>query len=167
MYVEYLFIILDYLSTLNRKIFIYEWGIPILLGCTSGYLYVYQEINLYLFVAESITFIATLLGFTLATLTLFLTNNSHLEKIKQLDSRKKVRGQPISLYRLLVINYSYLIIIESILCISFYIGKLFSPICIGEFSMTLNCIYITITFHILFMTIRSITDLYFVVSREK
>ena len=36
MYIEFLFIVADYFSTLNKRIAFYEWGIPILLGIVGG-----------------------------------------------------------------------------------------------------------------------------------
>ncbi len=167
MYIEFVFLILDYFSTINKRIFVYEWGIPLIIGIISFFLsWKIGKPDLYPFIEETIGFIATLLGFTLAALTLFLTSNSQLEKSKEYITDKIIRGKKISLHRLLIVNYSYLIIIESIICICFYIGKLFSFVCSGLLSTILNSLFIVILFHILLMTIRTITDLYFVISKE-
>lgn len=167
MYLEFLFVIVDYFSTLNRRIAIYEWGIPIFIGITSGVLSVKYNNNevLYTIIQNSVPIIATLLGFTLAALTLFLTGNSKIEEAKKFITEKKISGKPISLYRLIVVSYSYLILIETILCIGFYIASLFPYnnslyICIIS-----NTIFIIVMFNTFFATIRSITDLYFIITK--
>ena len=110
MYIEFLFIVADYFSTLNKRIAFYEWGIPILLGIVGGVLsFIHNDKVLYTIIQSSVPIIATLLGFTLAALTLFLTGNSKIEEAKSYLTDKKISGKTISLYRLVVVNYSYLI----------------------------------------------------------
>lgn len=168
MYFEFLFVIGDYISTLTKRVALYEWGIPVALGITSGFLSYLNDANLlYNVIQNAVPIIATLLGFTLAALTLFLTGNSKIEDAKKYMTEKKVLGKRISLYKLIVISYSYLILIETILCIGYYIGSLFPFInniyvCVG-----LNTIFIVLMLNVLFSTIRSITDLYFVITRHE
>lgn len=168
MYFEFLFVIGDYISTLTKRVALYEWGIPMVLGITSGVLSFLNEDNLlYSVIQNAVPVIATLLGFTLAALTLFLTGNSKIDEAKKYMTEKKVSGKRISLYKLIVISYSYLILIETILCIGYYIGILFPFIyniyvCVG-----LNTIFIVLMLNVLLSTIRSITDLYFVITRHE
>lgn len=168
MYFEFIFVIGDYISTLTKRVALYEWGIPVVLGITSGVLSYLNDTNLlYNVIQSAVPIIATLLGFTLAALTLFLTGNSKIEDAKKYMTEKKVSGKRISLYKLIVISYSYLILIETILCIGYYIGFLFPFInnvyvCVG-----LNTIFIVLMLNVLLSTIRSITDLYFVITRHE
>ena len=135
---------------------------------TSGVLSYLKDANLlYNVIQSAVPIIATLLGFTLAALTLFLTGNSKIEDAKKYMTEKKVSGKRISLYKLIVISYSYLILIETILCIGYYIGILFPFIyniyvCVG-----LNTIFIVLMLNVFLSTIRSITDLYFVITRHE
>lgn len=167
MYLEFLFVIVDYFSTLNRRIAIYEWGIPIFIGIASGVLSMkYNNEVLYNIIQNSVPIIATLLGFTLAALTLFLTGNSKIEEAKKFITKKKISGEPISLYRLIVVSYSYLILIETILCIGFYIASLF-PYNNSLYICTIsNTIFIIVMFNTFFSTIRSISDLYFIITKK-
>lgn len=167
MYLEFLLVIADYFSTLNRRIVFFEWGIPILLGITSGILsFVYNDEVLYNIIQSSVPIIGTLLGFTLAALTLFLTGNSKLEEAKTFITKKKISGKPISLYRLIVVSYSYLILTETILCISFYIASLF-PYVSNQYVCTIaNAVFVIIMFNTFFSTIRCITDLYFIITKK-
>ena len=168
MYLEFLLVIADYISTLNKRILIYEWGLPILLGITSGILSFVNNNNvLYNIIQNSVPIIATLLGFTLAALTLFLTGNAKIEEAKSYLTDKKISGQPISLYRLVVVNYSYLILVETFLCISFYIASLFPYLSNKYVCMIANMFFIIAMFNTLFSTIRSITDLYFIIIKKE
>ena len=168
MYFEFIFVIGDYISTLTKRVALYEWGIPVVLGITSGVLSYLNDANLlYNVIQSAVPIIATLLGFTLAALTLFLTGNSKIEDAKKYMTEKKVSGKRISLYKLIVISYSYLILIETILCIGYYIGSLFPFIYNIYVCVSLNTIFIVLMLNVLLSTIRSITDLYFVITRHE
>ena len=168
MYFEFLFVIVDYFSTLNKRIAIYEWGLPILLGITSGILSFVNNNNvLYNIIQNSEPIIATLLGFTLAALTLFLTGNSKIEETKNFITKKKISGKPISLYRLIIVSYSYLILVETILCVGFYIASLFPYNTNLYICITANSIFIIVMFNTFFTTIRSISDLYFIITKKE
>jgi len=168
MYFEFIFVIGDYISTLTKRVALYEWGIPVVLGITSGVLSYLKDANLlYNVIQSAVPIIATLLGFTLAALTLFLTGNSKIEDTKKYMTEKKVSGKRISLYKLIVISYSYLILIETILCIGYYIGSLFPFIYNIYVCVSLNTIFIVLMLNVLLSTIRSITDLYFVITRHE
>lgn len=168
MYLEFVFVILDYFSTLTKRIAFYEWGIPLILGITSGLFSFWNSPNLlYNVIKEAIPIIATLLGFTLAALTLFLTGNSKIEEAKRFLTEKRIAGKKISLYKLIVVSYSYLILIETILCIGYYIGTLFPYVNNMYICTVLNTIFIIFMLNVLFSTIRSITDLYFVITRHE
>ena len=83
MYLEFIYIIIDYFSTLDRRTVIYEWLIPIVIGVVGGIMsYLFEDVLLYDIIENSIQIIVTLLGFTLATLTLFLTGNSKVEETR-------------------------------------------------------------------------------------
>ena len=121
---------------------------------------------LYNIIQNSVPTIATLLGFTLAALTLFLTGNSKIEDTKNFITKKKISGKPISLYRLIVVSYSYLILIETILCIGFYIASLF-PYNTNRYICNIaNILFIIAMFNTFFATISSISDLYFIITKD-
>ena len=75
MYLEFLYVILDYFSVLTKKEKRFEWGLPILLGGISLYLYIGDSMQ-YNFIKNIIEFIGVLLGFTLTALTLNTLNAS-------------------------------------------------------------------------------------------
>jgi hypothetical protein len=161
---------MDYFKSINKKIFCFEWGIPIILGgcCMLLSFLNPKYIMIEDFIKESINFLGVLLGFTLAAVTLFVSSdNNQIEKSKQFKTGYYIDSESISLYRLLIINYSYLITVEAILCVSYFIGKLFSPFFYNNLGIVLNSIYVIGVCHILFLTIRSITDLYLTLTSNK
>lgn len=167
MYLEFIYIIIDYFSTLDRRTVIYEWLIPIVIGVVGGIMsYIFEDVLLYDIIENSIQIIVTLLGFTLATLTLFLTGNSKVEETKKYLIPKKIRGKNISLYRFIIISYSYLIVLETILCIGYYIAILFPYIDNVYTCLIINTLFVILMFNLLFTTIRSISDLYFIITKE-
>lgn len=166
MYCEFIFVLIDYFSSINKRIAIYEWGIPAILGCAIGWYSMYSDnINLpYEAIKELIAFLTTLLGFTLAALTLFLTGR--VEHTKEYLTNKMIRGKKISLYRLTVISYSYIIIIETFLCLGFYVSRALDFAINQYVALSVNCFFIVISFNVLLATTRTITDLYLIIIKE-
>lgn len=127
MYLEFLYVILDYFSVLTKKEKRFEWGLPILLGSISLYLYVGDSMQ-YNFIKNIIEFIEVILGFTLTALTLILSSERIKSNTQKHPTDRNIRGKTVSLYRLIVVSFTYLITMESLLCLFFYIGSLFSSI---------------------------------------
>lgn len=125
-----------------------------------------KEDVFYIVIENSVNVIATLLGFTLAALTLFMTGNANIEETKKYMTNKKVRGKSISLYRQIIISYSYLIVVEAFLCICFYVGSLFPGMVSCKIALVLNGIYILLLLHVLLVTVRTIKDLYFILIKN-
>ena len=166
MYCEFIFILIDYFSTINKRIIVFEWGIPLIIGCLTWYFTICSdnEAILYESLSNISSFLTTLLGFSIAALTLFITGN--VEKTKKYSTNISIRGKNISLYRLTVISFSYLIIIESLLCFCYYVSISLN-VTLDKYTATLvNCMFITFTCNTLLTTIRTITDLYLIISKE-
>lgn len=169
MYLEYLVLIFDYFKTLSKKNFLFEICIPITLGIGVGCVLNYfpDYINTSRFIDNSINIIGVLLGFTLAIITFFVaSDNPNIDKTKKYITKHRIGKKNISLYRLLIINYSYLIIIEATICLGFLVGGLFYLTLSPCYQIIIKSIYITLVTHVFLLTIRSITDLYFVLTSE-
>lgn len=164
MYLEFLYVILDYFSVLTKKEKRFEWGLPILLGGISLYLYVGDSMQ-YDFIKNIIDFIGVLLGFTLTALTLILSSERIKSNTQKHPTDRKIRGKTISLYRLIVVPFTYLITMESLLCLFFYIGSLFSSISLGMWAVIPNTFFIILSLNIILSTVRATTMLYFIVIR--
>ncbi len=162
MYIDFLYIPLDYFSVLSKKETRFEVLIPLLIGIVGLCCSVTNTNVLYHFIQEVMQFLETLLGFTLAALTLLLSNAHMEEKTKNFVTKRKKRSKPISMYELLIVQFSYLIIVETFLCVAYYVAALF-PIYIGTIAvMIMNTLFVFMTFHVLFATIRAISCIYLI-----
>src|SRR5574344_2969083 len=161
-YCEFLYVILDYHSILEKKEKLFEIFLPFLIGIASCIYTIFSKNIQYQFINGIIPFIGTLLGFTLAALTLLLSNERIEHKTLNYQTKRKVRRKTVSMYKMLVINYSYLIIIETFLCVIYYIASLFQNLTSGIYNEIANSIFIMLVFHVLLGTVRTVTNLYFV-----
>lgn len=167
MYLDFLYVILDYFSTLTKSERIFEWGIPSILGVLGAVICLLDNPQMqYDLIKEIVPFLGTLLGFTLASLTLLLSNDNVKSTTQQCSTERKIRGKTISLYVLVVVSFSYLIIMETILCVLYYMGRLFNDFDFGKWAIIVNAIFIILSFNILLATIRTTTMLYFIVLRK-
>lgn len=167
MYLDFLYVILDNFSTLTKNERRFEWGIPIIFGMVGVVVCLFINPQMqYDLIKEIITFLGILLGFTLASLTLILSNDNVKSTTQQCSTERKIRGRTISLYRLVVVSFSYLIIMETILCVLYYMGILFNDFNFGKWAIIANTIFLILSFNILLATIRTTTMLYFIVVRK-
>ncbi len=167
MYLDFLYVILDYFSTLTKSERIFEWGIPSILGVLGAVICLLDNPQMqYDLIKEIVPFLGALLGFTLASLTLLLSNDNVKSTTQQCSTERKIRGKTISLYVLVVVSFSYLIIMETILCVLYYMGRLFNDFDFGKWAIIVNAIFIILSFNILLATIRTTTMLYFIVLRK-
>ena len=166
MYLEFLYIFIDYFVLQKKRVLIFEWGLPALIGLICMAMsYVFDVNTQYAIIEKSFGYVGTLLGFTLAALTLLLSSDK-MKEAKEYKINKKIHNKQASLYDLVVISYTYLIVVEGILCLSFFIAQLFEFVYIEKIAIALNAIYIVMLFNILLATIRTITDMYFILIKR-
>jgi hypothetical protein len=121
--------------------------------------------NQYAIIEKSFGYVGTLLGFTLAALTLLLSSDKMKDAKNYLIDRM-LHNRQASLYDLVVISYTYLIVVEGILCISFFFAELFDFVYIEKIAIILNSLYVVLLFNVLLATIRTITDMYFILIKR-
>lgn len=166
MYLEFLYIFIDYFVILKKRVLFFEWGFPALAGVVCmGLSYGFGINSQYAIIDKSFGYVGTLLGFTLAALTLLLTSDK-ITETKEYRIKRKIHNRQATLYDLVIISYTYLIVVEGILCLSFFIAKLFCFLYIEKIAIVLNAIYIALLFNILLATIRTITDMYFILIKR-
>lgn len=162
MWCEYLYVILAYFDMLQKSEKRFEIYGPVIIAMTSA-IYSFVSCNYVMqfnFVKEIIPFVGTLLGFTLAALTLLLSNNRIEDKTRNFHMERKIRGKTITMYQFLVALYSYLIVCETILCILYYIATLFSIRVSNIMAYIGNTFFIFGFFHVLFSTLRIASNMY-------
>lgn len=162
-------IISDYIST-RKKLFSIPFIVCITIGGVSIVLSTYEYIDLYSIIVEYNTFICVLLGFTLASFTLFLSNEDKIKELKEFQTKREINGKKISLFKLVCIEFSFLLFVETFVCCSFFISGIFNPLTrtyiptiIADF---FNGIYIIAFFGCFYMTIKTIKNIYLIASKE-
>ena len=161
MYKEYLFNISDYFSLLNKGEACFEFVPPLLIG-VGAYVSSLFGLDLYAAVVEMVRVLEIQLGFLFAVLALFVAlSDTKVQSLKVFKIAHKIEGQPISLYRYVIIEISYLIFVAAVLCIAYLIG-LIVPCWNEILANIVNSIFVFLTFHVLFAIIRAMTSLSFI-----
>ncbi len=166
MYLEFLYIFIDYLVILKKRVLFFEWGLPAIIGVVCMVLsYGFCINSQYAIIDKSFGYVGTLLGFTLAALTLLLSIDK-MKEAKEYKIDRIIHNRQATLYDLIIISYTYLIVVEGILCLSFFIARMFDFLYIEKIAIALNAIYIVLLFNVLLATIRTITDMYFILIKH-
>ncbi len=172
MYLEFFILISDYLKTVTKRIFLFEWLFPFLFSLLIFYLlYTGKSISVAeTFKNNSINLLGILVGFSITIITILTTGHSkNLEDIKKHLTKVKINGKQISLYRLLLINFTYSVIIEAFLIIVFLTYPLINQnIQISKpYKHLIFSTLICLVVHILLLTIRNLTDFYLILTKPK
>ena len=172
MYLEFLILIYDYFKSLNKRNVMFEWVVPfviialvILLNICNNYSF---EI-FFKFKESSLNILGVLLGISIAIITILVTGGGkNLEQIRNVKTPVKINNKQVSLYELLLINFSYTIVIEIFVILSCLILPLFTKFILfsNEIKITLYGFLVFLTIQILLITIRNITDFYLIVSKK-
>lgn len=170
MYIEFLLIVLDYFKTLKKKsVVVYEWIVPLILTLACVYIADVRNTELFrIFKESSINVIGVLLGFSIAVITILTTGSGeNLEGIRRRETGIIIKNRVIMLYDLLLINFTYSVVLEVVLIISCLITPLINQIFIFSFESKLifYSLMIFLVLHILLLNLRNITDFYLIVSR--
>lgn len=172
MYLEFFLLITDYFRTISKRIFLFEWVLPLLIGIgvfLSLYLGATSNVTT-LFKDNAINLMGILVGFSITIITILTTSQgTNIDLIKETLTEIKINNKTISLYRLLLINFTYSVIIE----IGIIIVCLIYPFIIG--SIEINpivkyvgfSILVVFIMHIMLLTIRNLTDFYLILTKPK
>jgi hypothetical protein len=166
LYTDFGFTLLDYISTIKKREIIYEWGLPLLLSIV-----VYFKIGdipgikincdfMKSIISLLINLFAILVGFTMAAIAIFTTADVSKIPILQELSERKIRGNRIRNYRFVFLNLIY----SAISCLFMLLVTLFFTIFLyyDKFSLLILSFLTFGTMHVLFLSIRNITTLYFI-----
>ena len=165
MFMEWLFPVFDYYSSLRKSERRFEIILPLLAAMVSSAVYVkISKVSIALdALAELLpTAVSILIGFTVMLITLLLTTDSEqIRKIKAEITENRVRGKKITLYQKLHIQlteslFSEVFLLLAVFAYLFYSG--ITSVLLTEIAFLLVEVYLTA--HILLGIIRSITHLY-------
>jgi len=171
MYLDFILLIADYFKTLNKKVVLYEWIIPFLISFSLGLLFFFEGLPTVTdnFNNNVIRLLAVLVGFSITIIIILTTGQSrNLEEIKKRKTETVVNNKKVSLFKLLIINFTYAVVVEIMLILTcliypFLLDKIeFSAIAkLVGFSTVL-----LLVIHILLLNVRNLTDFCLIITKE-
>ena len=103
---EFILIIYDYFVILKKRILFFEWGIPSVAGVVCLILsFGFGIDSQYGIIEKSFGYVSTLLGFTLAALTLLLSSEK-MEEAREYKIESVLHNRKATLYELVVVSYT-------------------------------------------------------------
>lgn len=170
MYLEFLILTFDYFKTLSWKTIVYEWILPLLFSLICLLCYCQEDFSGYAkFKESSINILGVLLGFSIAIITILVTGSGkNLNEIKKKKTSIQIGGDEISLYDLILVNFSYSVIMEILLILSCLTLPILNKIIYFSTNtkLILYSIMVFIVLHILLLTLRNITDFYLIITKK-
>ena len=167
MYLDFILLVVDYFRTISRRIFFFEWLIPFLvsIGVFTLLFYGNSVSATIVFKNNVINLLGILVGFSITIITILTTGQGqNLDRIKNTKPNIKISNNKITLFRLLLINFTYSVIIE----IGLIIVCLIYPLLLGNLEINICLKYIGFSIlvflilHIMLLTIRNLTDFYLI-----
>lgn len=166
LYTDFSFTIADYISTIKKREITYEWVLPVVLSILVYFkvedipgIKIDSDFIKYI-ISILINMFAILVGFTMASIAIFTTADiTKIEILGKLSDRK-IHGKEISNYRFVFLNLIY----SAISSLFMLLVTLIFTICLyfDKYSLLILAILSFGTFHVLFLSIRNITTLYFI-----
>ena len=172
MYLEFLLLIADYFRTVTKRIFIFEWILPFITGIGIFLLLFFGSSTsaTIVFKDNAINLLGILVGFSITIITILTTGQGkNLDEIKSEVTDIKINNEKITLFRLLLINFTYSVIIE----VSLIIVCLIYPLLIENIGMNLILKYagfsilVFLILHIMLLTMRNLTDFYLILIKPE
>lgn len=171
LYTDFGFTIIDYIFTIKKREIVYEWLLP--LGISFLVYYKIDDIPgikincdfIKSTISILINMFAILVGFTMAAIAIFTTADISKVEILGKESERKIRGKKISNYRFVFLNLIY----SAISSLFMLLLTLFFTIALyfDKYSLLILAVLCFGTLHVLFLSIRNITTLYFIFFNQK
>lgn len=168
MNIEFLILVYNYFQTLQRRDVIWEWVFPLILVIIGFILLFLCGVPTVMdtFNNNVVKVLAVLIGFTITIITLVVTGNSpNLTEIREKETNVKINGKNITLYKHLLINYTYSVIVEIFLIIFCLIYPLLLDIIDVNYLIKYLGFSILLFFvlHILLLSVRNLTNFCFII----
>jgi hypothetical protein len=167
MYLEFILLIADYYRTISKRIFFFEWLFPFIIGIGIFALLYFgsSTTGTNVFKDNAINLLGILVGFSITIITILTTGQGqNLEEIKNKSTIIIINKKPITLFRLLLINFTYSVIME----VGLIIVCLIYPMLIENLNINRNVKYVGFSIlvfliiHIMLLTMRNLTDFYLI-----
>lgn len=171
-YGQWLIPIVHYFKTLKCNEFIYEFIVPLVCAIFATILYSNVDLTTHALLKLKEVLpnaLAILIGFTIMCITLIATTESaNVQEIREKKSERILGSKRISIFRWLLVIFSYSLIAEVglliyVFFVAFIMGLIYSDI-FYSFLLIIEIVYLL---HILLLIIRSITTLYMILGKNQ
>jgi len=172
MYLNFIFVPIDYFKTIGWRVFVFEWVLPMILSCMIYYSF-YKGVSSYSFndyINKIISLESILVGFSITSVTFLTTaGNRNIEDLKKKETKKVHYGKPLFLMDLIIINFSFSLFLEILILIS---NLIFPLLLLGksisfQTEIVLFSINIFFVLQNLFLNLRNLVDLYLALMRKE
>lgn len=166
MNIDFRFIIIDFWKIQDRrsKVLIIWMPLIIIIGCIV-YGIVRNTDPFVTNVTKTVSVLIPLLALMLTGIT-FLTSCNSNQQLKTFNSGRVLRKKHVSLYEYMVINFSYVIVSDLLLLLSYVIAGLFSMAVCFLWALIMNSVFTFFVIHILLVMLVNIGDLFFVLTKR-
>lgn len=167
MNIDFRFIIADFWNIQDKRTKVVILWLPLVavIFCLLYGLYKgndYFSINL----AKTVSVLIPLLALMLTGIT-FLTSWNSNKELRNFNTGRTLRKKSLSLYEYMVINFSYVIVFDLLLLLSYVIAGLFADFACSIWAMIMNAIFTFFVIHILLVMLINIGDLFFVLTKRQ
>ncbi len=166
-YADALFVIMDYFLAIKMREVVYEWFIPMALAglCIGAHLIMWPFVTgevLERFTSALINLFAILVGFTITTVAVFTTTNKANNPFLSELSTRDIGGTKITWYQFIYVNLIYGIIAGiAVLCCTLVALLIDKQSGVPNVRLTAFAVLVFGTAHVLLLTIRNVTNLYY------
>lgn len=156
----------DYFRTLRRNEIIYEWLLPLVLAVFGGFFLLYADLQQIQRINATITnFTAILVGFSVAALSIVASSSGKTtEELKNHKTPRKIHGVTISLYRLTLANFIYLLAVEFFIVLMGILHLLAQPLLSVTYARWTYAPILFLFIHAVFLNLRNLSAFYFTFS---
>lgn len=167
---EYLILIFSFFQTKEKRIFWINFLCPLLIGVltfwhsdSSHFQEVAKDLQ-----SDILSVIGVLLGFSFSVFAIFLTSEGvNIEEAKnRIVENVKLLSKPVSLYRTIIISFTYIIIVEGFILLTSIIYPIFFSMG-NVFGRLFFAFSVFLSIHCILMTLRLVLDFYFIITKKK
>ncbi len=170
-YLEFLFPVKDYFLSVNLREGIFDWVVPLFVSSVL-YFVVIKNLSMQIILSIAgyyINVLAILIGFSITCLTVLTTsNNENIKDLREQRIERKIDGIKISLYRLILITFSFALCIELLsLLLNILYCLIYSTKNIRNYSKAFFSFNLMLLLAVIAINIRNIVNFYFIHFRKE
>lgn len=117
-------------------------------------------------IPKTVSVLIPLLALMLTGIT-FLTSWNSNKELREFKTERILRKKPVSLYEYMVINFSYVIVFDLMLLLSYVVAGLFSDVSFFVLGMIMNALFTFFVVHLLTVMLINVGDLFFILTNTK